>query len=173
MVILAAGGLNLLEVNPGLVFWTVVTFLIVVLILKKFAWKPILSALDARAEKVHGDLDKASELRKQADELYKSYEDKLHKAKDEALAIVEEAKKDAIATKNKILEEAQSEAKNIKDQTAKDIDLSKTKAIRELEEQVVELSISIAGQILEKKLKAEDYSAYVSSEIGKIKNLKA
>jgi len=173
LVNLAAGGLNLLEVNPGLVIWTVVTFLLVVLILKKFAWKPILGALDARAEKVHGDLDKASELRTQAEELYKSYEEKINKSRDEALAIVEEAKRDALATKNKILEEAHSEAKNIKDQTTKDIELSKVKAIRELEEQVVELSVLIAGQVLEKKLKSEDYSSFVSAEIGKLKNAKA
>lgn len=83
MVFLASGGgLNLLEVNPGLVFWTVFTFLVVVLVLKKFAWDPILKALDARAEKIHGDIDKATELKTQAEELYKSYEAKIIAAKD-------------------------------------------------------------------------------------------
>lgn len=56
MVLLAAKGLSLLDVNPGLVVWTLVTFLAVVLVLKKFAWDVILKALDERAETVQNDI---------------------------------------------------------------------------------------------------------------------
>ncbi|MCE9500696.1 MAG: F0F1 ATP synthase subunit B [Leptospira sp.] len=173
MVFLASGGgLNLLEVNPGLVFWTVFTFLVVVLVLKKFAWDPILKALDARAEKIHGDIDKATELKTQAEELYKSYEAKIIAAKDEAVKIVDEAKKDAGVLRNKMLEDTSSDIKHLKDQSLKDIELAKAKAVKELHESVVELSVQIAGQILEKKLKSEDYSSFVQAEIGRLKNLK-
>jgi F-type H+-transporting ATPase subunit b len=54
---LAAGGL--LDVNPGLLIWTIITFSIVVIILRKFAWNPIINALDERADKIHGDIEKA------------------------------------------------------------------------------------------------------------------
>ena len=65
--IAAEGGISLLEVNPGLAIWTTVTFLLVLFILQKFAWKPITSALDERANKIHEDLDRAERIRTDAE----------------------------------------------------------------------------------------------------------
>lgn len=71
-----------------------------------------------------------------------------------------------------MLEDTSSDIKHLKDQSLKDIELAKAKAVKELHESVVELSVQIAGQILEKKLKSEDYSSFVQAEIGRLKNLK-
>lgn len=166
MIYLAAGGL--LHVNPGLLVWTLITFLIVVAILGFFAWKPIIQALDARAEKIHGDLEKAETLRTEAEKLLASYNTKIKEAKDEALAIVNEAKTDANNLKKKMLDETQSEIKSLKDQSLKDIDLSRLKAIQDVQEKVIELSVAVAGQILEKQLKQEDHTSFVKSEIAKL-----
>lgn len=162
--------MNLLNVNPGLIVWTLVTFLIVVFILSKFAWKPIIDALDARAEKVQNDLDKAEKLRKESEELLATYNAKIDQAKEEAVAIVNEAKSDATNLRNKMMSDTQTEIKAAKDQSVRDIELSKQKAVKELQEQVVELSVAIAGQIIEKQLKAQDHADYVKSEIAKLKN---
>ncbi len=172
MIYLAAEGLDLLSVNPGLLFWTLVTFLIVVIILKVFAWNPIIHALDERAEKIHGDIDKADKMRKEAEEALKAYQLKIADANKEANAILETAKSDANNLKNKTLEETQHELKSMKEQSLRDIELSKQKAVQEIQEQVIELSVSIAGQILEKKLKTEDHVAFVNNEIEKLKGLK-
>lgn len=173
MIYLAAGGLDaLLQVEPGLLIWTLITFALVVVILRKYAWNPIIHALDERAEKIHGDIEKAEKLKTEAEAVLSSYNAKLTAARDEAIAIVNEAKSDATNLKNKMLEDAQKEIRASKEQSIKDIELSKAKAIQEIQEQIVDLSIAIAGQILEKKLKTEDHSAFVKSEIVRLKNAK-
>ncbi|WP_061286228.1 F0F1 ATP synthase subunit B [Leptospira interrogans] len=173
MVLLAAKGLSLLDVNPGLVVWTLVTFLVVVLVLKKFAWDVILKALDERAETVQNDIKKASELRLEAEALLKDYEARLNSAKDEANAIVAEAKSDALKLKNKLLEETNGEVKAQKDQAVKEIELAKAKALGQLQAQIVEMTITVAGKVLEKQLKSEDYKAFIETELDKLGKLSA
>lgn len=173
MIHLAAGGLNLLSVNPGLLVWTVITFSVVVFILWTFAWNPIIHALDARSEKVHGDIEKADTLRKEAETLLSDYKAKIAAAKDEANAIVTEAKNDATALKNKMLAETNAEIQARKDQTLRDIELSKMKALQEIQESIVDLSVNIASKILEKQLKAEDHANFVKNEITNLKKIKA
>lgn len=171
MIYLAAGGL--LDANPGLLVWTIITFLVVVFILRAFAWNPILHALDERAEKIHGDIEKADKIRKEAEELLATYKAKLDGARDEAIAIVTEANADAVRLKAKTVHETQDEIKAIKEQSLKDIELAKVKAVQELQAQVVDLSVMIAGQILQKKIKSEDHSEFVKDEIAKLKSMKA
>ncbi|AXX16352.1 MULTISPECIES: F0F1 ATP synthase subunit B [Leptospira] len=173
MILLAAKGLSLLDVNPGLVVWTLITFLVVVLVLKKFAWDVILKALDERAQTVQNDIEKASELRLEAEALLKDYEARLNSAKDEANAIVAEARSDALKLKNKLLEETNQEVKAQKDQAVKEIELAKGKALEQLQTQFVEMTITIAGKVLEKQLKAEDYKAFIETELNKLGKLSA
>ncbi|ABJ76306.1 F0F1 ATP synthase subunit B [Leptospira borgpetersenii] len=173
MILLAAKGLSLLDVNPGLVVWTLITFLVVVLVLKKFAWDVILKALDERAQAVQNDIEKASELRLEAEALLKDYEARLNSAKDEANAIVAEARSDALKLKNKLLEETNQEVKAQKDQAVKEIELAKGKALEQLQTQFVEMTITIAGKVLEKQLKAEDYKAFIETELNKLGKLSA
>ena len=153
MIYLAAGGL--LDVNPGLLIWG-----------------PIIHALDERAEKIHGDIEKADKIRKDAEGLLASYNEKLTAARDEAIAIVNEANADATRLKAKTLQETQDEIKSLKEQSLKDIELAKVKAVQEIQTQIVDLSITIAGQILQTKLKPEEHAKYVQDEITKLKSVK-
>ena len=172
MFFLAAGGLDLLKVNPGLVIWTLVTFLIVVFILKTFAWSPILKALDERAETIHSDIDKANNMRAESEALLKKYKEQIEGARDEASAIIAEAKTDANNLKTKMLADAHNEVKSLKDQATKEIGLAKAQAIQEIRNETIEMSITIAGQILQKQLKKEDYTSFAGSEMEKLKSLK-
>jgi F-type H+-transporting ATPase subunit b len=167
---LASGGL--LDVNPGLLFWTVLTFGIVVIILRKFAWNPIIHALDERAEKIHSDIDKAEKSRKESEAKLSEYNQKLISAKDEAIAIVNEASADATRLKAKMLQETQNEIKTLKDNSLRDIELAKMKAMQEVQASVIELSVSIASQILNKKISANEHTAFIQEEISKVKTVK-
>ncbi|MCB1177147.1 MAG: F0F1 ATP synthase subunit B [Leptospiraceae bacterium] len=164
--------LNLLQVDPGLLIWTIITFLIVVLILKTFAWNPIIQALDARAEKIHGDIDRAEKLKAEAEATLNDYKAKVANANEEAIAIVNEAKSDATVLKNKMIQETNAEIQRIKDQSVKDIELSRLKALQDIQQNVVELSVSIASKILEKQLKAEDHANFVRAELENLKKVK-
>ncbi|MDX1959261.1 MAG: F0F1 ATP synthase subunit B [Leptospiraceae bacterium] len=169
MMHLAAGGLNLLNVNPGLLLWTIVTFTIVMIILAKYAWGPIIHALDERAEKIHGDIDKAEKLRNEAETLLSQYKSKLDAARDEAIEIVNEAKSDATNLKNKMLAETTAEVNAIKANSVKEIELSKAKAIQDIQATVIDMSIQVASRILEKQLKPEDHINFVKDELTKLK----
>jgi len=165
LVLLPASGFNLLKVNPGLVVWTLFTFLIVVLVLKKFA-------LEERSSGIQGDIDKAEALRKEAEKSLKDYQDKLRGAIDEAHKIIEEAKRDAGVLRQKMMEDTNNEIKHTKEQAVREIELAKGKALNEMQHQIVEMSVLIAGEILEKQLKKEDYSSFVEKEISKLEKLK-
>jgi F-type H+-transporting ATPase subunit b len=171
-MILAAGGLNLLDVNPGLLVWTLITFGLVMFILAKFAWNPIIHALDERAEKIHGDIDKAEKLRTEAETMLSQYKSKLAAAQDEAILVVNEAKNDATALKNKMIADAGTEISSMKASSVKEIELARIKALHDIQQSVVEMSISIASKILEKQLKPEDHINFVRSEIANLKALK-
>lgn len=167
----AGGGLNLLDVNPGLVIWTLVTFLIVVFVLKKFAWDKILKALDDRTAGIENEIGKATALREDAEKILKEYQEKVAGAKDETLAIIAEAKSDATNLKNKMLEDANSDIRKAKEQSVKDIELAKAKAIQELQIQIAEMSVMIASEILEKHLKKDEYQAFIDKELSKLERV--
>lgn len=165
------GGLDLLGVNPGLVIWTLVTFLLVVFLLKKFAWDKILEALDARTAGIEAEIQKAKTLREEAEKALQEYQKKIANAKDEALEIINEAKSDATNLKNKMLNDAQEDIRRMKEQSLKDIELAKAKALQELQIQITEMSVMIAGEILEKKLKKEDYQEFIDKELRKLERI--
>lgn len=169
MPFLAGGSLSLLSVNPGLVIWTLVTFLIVLLVLWLFAWKPIIKALDARQEKVETDLRKSQELRERAEKLLQEYEEKIEKARQEALELLEEGRKDAEVQKEKILQAAKDEAKRILERANQEIELAKIKALDEIEDSVVNLTMEVLRRIFQDRLKNEEHRQLVVEELSRLR----
>ncbi len=164
------GGLALLDVNPGLVIWTTVTFITVFLVLKKFAWGPIATALDSRAEKIHSDIDRADSIRKEAEEKLNDYLAKLDSLKDEGQQIVSEARKDAEKLKEEILETARKEAEAQVEQGVRDVKMAADQALEKLHKEVVNISVAIAGQIIGKTLKADDHKKLIEESLEKLKS---
>lgn len=169
---LAEGGkIAILDANPGLVIWTFLVFGVVLFILRKFAWSPIASALDARAEKIHADIDRAESLRGDAEEKLQEYLKKLDGLRAEGQEIVAEARKDADELKAEILATAKKEAEDLKNRALREVSLARDSALEDIHKQVTELSIAVAGQILERDLKAGDHEKMVSETISKIKSM--
>mgnify|MGYP001232239389 CR=1 FL=1 len=152
------GGLSLLDVNPGLVVWTTITFLLVLLLLTKFAWKPIIQALDERANQIHGDIERAAQVRNEAETLFEQYQDKLNDLKTEAQEIITEARKDAEGLKNEILEKARKEAEEIRARSRKEIQLSMDAALEEIHKRAVDLSIEVTKRVVSRNFTADDHS---------------
>lgn len=165
------GGIALLDVNPGLVIWTFIIFGFVLFILWKFAWGPIVGALDERAHKIHQDIDRAEGLRKEAEGKLHEYMEKLNGLRHEGQEILAEARKDAEHLKQEMLAETRKEAEAIKSRALREVQLAKDQALEDLHKQVTELSVSIAGQILERVLTAGDHEKMVRETIERIKKL--
>lgn len=159
---------GLLKLDPGLLLWTIITFLTLVLILWKAAWKPIIEALDGRAEKVRGDIEKAEKTRLDAEELLRQHKEMLDKARSETAKIIEDGRANADKLRSEILEKANQEAKEIADRARKDIVLAKDKALSELKVEVVNIATDIASKIIAKNLKPEDQEKMVKDTLGRL-----
>lgn len=162
---------GLLKVDPGLFLWTVITFLVLLLILWKAAWKPIIEALDARAEKVRGDIEAAEKSRLDTEQLLTQHKAMLDKAKDEVSEIIAEGKSDAEAMRNSIVEKAGVEAKDMVERAEREIKMAKDKALVELNAEIVTLSTAIASKIIAKNLKPEDQKSFVEEALAKIRTV--
>ncbi len=146
--------MGLITPDIGLVFWMLVTFGIVLFILGKFAWKPILKALNDRENSITEALEKAEEAKKQMGNLKAENEKLLAQARTEREAILREAKemKDSIIAQAKT--SADVEGKKMIANAKENIEREKSAAINDLKTQVAAYSIEIAEQLVRKKLES-------------------
>ena len=159
---------GLLKIDPGLYLWTVVTFGILVLILRKFAWKPIVNALDARAEKIRGDIDSTEKARFEAEKLQADYKELMANARQESAQIIEKGRIEAEAVRAEVVEKARKEASEITDKARTEIELAKDRALDEIKTEVVSFSAEIASKIIRKNINADDQKAIVEEVFNKI-----
>jgi F-type H+-transporting ATPase subunit b len=140
----------------GTIFWTTIIFLLFFLLLKKFAWKPILNAVKQREEMIRGSLASAEKAREEMAKLQGDNEAILRKAREER----EEILKGARNARDKIVDEAKDkasdEAEKIIEKARTGIEREKNKAIAEIHEQVASLSVEIASKLLGEKLKKSE-----------------
>jgi F-type H+-transporting ATPase subunit b len=159
------GSGSLLSVNYGLAFWTVLTFLLLLLILKKFAWKPILSALDEREQKIKDSLLMAEKANEEARQMIEENKKQLLLAEDEAKKIVEQSRVYADKLKSQLLEESKAQSQKLIENASQEIERKKLEAFDELKNQVADLSLSIAEKILkqnvDKNTNAEMIKKYI------------
>lgn len=144
--------MDLVTPGFGLVFWTAITFLILLFILKKFAWKPILGAVSSREESIKDALAAAEAARREMENLQADNERILQEARAEREAMM----KDARDMKNKMIADAKEDAKLTADkmiaQAQEAIQSEKKAAIAELKGQVASLSLEIAEKVVKQEL---------------------
>lgn len=142
----------------GLIFWTVIIFTLLILLLKKFAWKPINNAVKNREESIRSALKAADKAKEEMKELQADNEIIIKKARGERDNLLKEARevKDTIIAEAK--EKAEVEARKLVENARINIQTEKTAAISEIKDQVAKLSIGIAEQVLREKLKDDTES---------------
>ena len=162
---------GLLRVEPGLLLWTEITFIVLLLILWKAAWKPLVEALDSRAEKVRGDIENADRSRQEAEKLLAQHKAMMDNAKNEAAKVIADSKSEAEKVKNDIIAKAGADAKDLSDRVKKEIALAKDKALAEIKAEVVTLSTEIAAKIINKNLNPNDQKALVEETLNKVRTV--
>ncbi|MBI2419557.1 MAG: F0F1 ATP synthase subunit B [Ignavibacteriales bacterium] len=162
------GGGGLLSVNPGLAFWTVLIFVLLLIILKKVAWKPILEALDEREAKIKESLELADKAKKEAAELIAENKQTLQKAEEEAKKILVEAQKIAQDNITKSHDEAKLQAQRIVKEAQAEIDSKKHEALSEIKNQIAELSVAVAEKVLRKSLSGQVQKEVIDEYINDI-----
>ncbi|MFH0976710.1 MAG: F0F1 ATP synthase subunit B [Spirochaetota bacterium] len=162
---------GLLKVEPGLLIWTIITFLTMVLILWKSAWKPIVNALDSRAQKLKGDIEKAERSRADAEAILKKHSEMMENAREETAKIIAEGKTSAEKIRSEIIAKASQESKDIADRAKREVVMAKDKAVSELKLEIVNIATDIASKIIVKNLKPEDQEAIVKNALNKVDSI--
>ena len=138
--------------DPGLIIWTTIIFTLLLIVLKKFAWQPILTAVDERNKSIDEALKSAEKAKQEMEELNTDNEKVLSQAKQERDVLLKEAREIKEDILNKAKEQANTEADKILQSAKEQITNEKMKAITELKNSVAELSIGIAEKILKSEL---------------------
>lgn len=159
--------LDALGINLKDLIFAVANFLILVLILGKFLYKPFLGILEKRKQTIEDAFTNAEATNRKADEKYEAYTKKLARAEAESREIIKNARLKADDHANMIVEEAKAEAARIKLQAEKEAVREKEKALREVREQIGQLAILAAEQILEKEVSAEGQEEIIDRVIEK------
>ncbi len=144
------------------------SFLLLIFLVKKYAWGNITSVLDERAEKISSDIDGAEEARKKAEELASKREAELAGSRTEAKTIIENAKETAEKSKADILAEAKLEAGRLKEKANQEIAQNKAKALQSVKGDVADLTISLAGKIISQNLDSQAHKELIDQYIDQL-----
>jgi len=171
--VLAAEGGGAVEGDPMNLMalemiWAIVLFILFAAILGFVVWPKILSALQAREQKLEGDLVGAEKARAQADEALATYKAKIAEAQKEAQSVVEEARKSAEAAGAKIKADTEADIAKMKERAAAEIEAAKDQALTEVYAQAAELSTQIAGRILKREISAADQQQLVNESLAEL-----
>ena len=143
---------QLIVPDTGLMFWTIVTFLCLVAILKKMAWGPMLHAIEAREGRIKADREGAEKARSEAERIQKEFEAHMAGAQAKAKEMLAAATKDGETLRAKLKAEAEADAQAIKDKTMADLASEKNRLVGELRKEVATLSVQAAEKLMRKTM---------------------
>lgn len=160
----AAGG----GVNIGDIIVTVVTFLILLALLRKFAWGPLKKVMDDRERSINQDIDDAERAKLNAQRLEEENRQKLKETQDEVHKILVDAKLQARRQQEEILHEANQRANGMLETAQSEIKSEKERALAEINNQVSELSVLIASKVLRKEISEQDQKALIEKYVKEV-----
>lgn len=155
----------MLDPNPGLIVWTIITFVLLLLILRKFAWKPILKALHDREHSIRDMFDHAETARVEAEKTLEENRRQLARAGEESQKILSEGRALGDKLKQEIMEQAHQQAKRMVEQARQEIQRDKDVAIAQLREEVATIALQAAGKILEEDLDDAKHRKIIDSSL--------
>ena len=158
----------LVQPDPGLAIWTIVVFLVLLFLLKKFAWGPLLAALEERQAGIRKSLDDADTAKRELAELQSKTSALIGKARTEADAILSEARADGAKIRQELRDLAQQEAQAIKRDAQQQIQLERDRTVSELRREAVELSVMIASKLIRRNLTREDNAALIDEALQQV-----
>ncbi|MEE9224586.1 MAG: F0F1 ATP synthase subunit B [Bacteroidota bacterium] len=153
----------MLELNPGLIIWTGITFFLLLLILRTVAWKPILTALQTREDTIRSSLDRAEEAKRGAEHILEENRKNLSRAEQESFRIINEGKSLAEKMKSEIVEKANAQARRMIEEAREGINREKEVALSELRGEVADLAVLAASKILEETLDVRKHRKMVDN----------
>ena len=146
----------LVQPDPGLYIWTIATFLILLWLLAKFAWRPLLEALERRQETIRKSLDDAHQAKQDLERLNAESRKILTEARVQAEQILSQTRSDATRLRDELKQKAQAEAAGVMKNAERQIEMETARAIQQIRNEAVDISIAIASKLLERNVTRED-----------------
>jgi F-type H+-transporting ATPase subunit b len=162
---LVLGAAEGVRFNGGDIIFQLIVFLILLALLKKFAWGPLMGIMKQREEHIANEINTAETSRLEAKKLLEEQRNLLKEARNDAHSLIEAAKKQGDIQREEIINVARSEAERIKEVAKLEIDQQKEKAVAAIREQVASLSVLIASKVIEKELTADDQDKLINEYI--------
>jgi F-type H+-transporting ATPase subunit b len=156
------------HLNTGDMIFQLVMFLILLALLRKYAYGPLMNVMKQREEYIAKEISAAEKNHEEAKKLAEEQRELLKKSRQEAQNIIENAKKLAEEQKEEIIKAARQEAERIKESALKEIAQEKEQAVNALREQVASLSVLIASKVIEKELNEQDQEKLINEYIKEV-----
>ncbi|WP_071131115.1 F0F1 ATP synthase subunit B [Enterococcus timonensis] len=164
--------LKLGEAGPsttlGTIIFVLLAFSILMYLIKIFAWKPLIAMMEKRENKIANDLDSAEIARTSAQKLEQERQAALQNSRSEAMNIVNTAKTSGEQSRQNILQEARADAEKIKEKTTADLTREKEQTMRDMQKDVANISLEIAGKILNQELSSANHTALIDDFIAQL-----
>jgi F-type H+-transporting ATPase subunit b len=158
----------LVQPDPGLYIWTIVTFLVLVALLAKFAWRPLLAALDERQQAIRKSLDDARQAKQDLERVHAESAKILAQARTEAEAIVAATRTDVSQFREEMRLKARDEAAGIVKNAERQIELETARALQQIRHEAVDLSVTIASKLLQRNVSKDDNARLIEDTFKRI-----
>ena len=158
----------LLRPDPGLFIWTIITFVVLLTILAKFAWGPLLRALESRQEAIRKSLDDAQAAKQELERLQLESTQIIRQARGEAEAIISQSRTDAGRLREEMRQKAKAEADAIVKNAERQIQLETTRALQQIRHEAIDLSVMIASKIIQRNLSKEDNERLIEEALKQV-----
>jgi F-type H+-transporting ATPase subunit b len=158
----------LVQPDPGLFVWTILTFLILVALLARFAWRPLLQALERRQATIAQALDDAQRARQELERLHRESAQIMVQARAEAESMLARSRSDAEALREELKQKARTEAAGIVKNAERQIQLETARAVQQIRHEAVDLSVAIASKILRRQVTREDNEALIQEALKQV-----
>jgi len=160
--------MKIFDIDPGLFIWSVITFLILLAALYKYAFNPLMKLQKARQDDIHQSIVSAEQLRNEAQELLANYKRQMAEARQESEAILDRARKLGEASKAEVLEEARVQAETTLARAREQIERDSAQALQKIKEEVADLTIAATEKITRKSLDEKDQLRLIQEAIDEI-----
>ena len=158
----------LVQPDPGLFIWTILTFLVLVALLARFAWGPLLEALERRRAAIAQALDEAQRARQELERLQRESAQMMAAARAEAESMVSRSRSDAEALREDLKQKARAEAASLVRNAERQIQLETARSVQQIRQEAVDLSVAIASRILRRQVSREDNEALIEETLQQV-----
>jgi F-type H+-transporting ATPase subunit b len=158
----------LVQVDPGLFIWTIVTFLVLLTLLAKFAWRPLLEALETRQSAIRKSLDDAQQAKEELERLHVESGQIIQRARNDAEAVIAQSRSDGDRLREELKQKARAEADHIVKNAERQIQLETSRALEQIRREAIDLSVMIASKIIKRNLSKEDNEKLIDDALKQV-----